>query len=778
MAHACPMAQTGPMTSARAAIPSRARTDLGSAHVFLTGGTGFVGQAVLERLLVDHPGTTISVLVRGRGTTGAEARLRQLTHKPVFREWRKAIGSDAADAQIAERVRIVDGDLGSVPTLPDDLDLVIHSASAVSFDPPINQAFDTNVGGAVNLYEAVRATGADPHVVHVSTCYVGGLKRGVQPEARLTHEVDWRAEFAAARAARDSVELASREPATLRRYIEAARARHGKEGPLAVSRAAEEARVAAVTAELIDAGRMRAQSLGWTDVYTLTKAFSERAAEELWGEDGHRLSVVRPAIIESALAHPFPGWIDGFKVADPLILAYGRGQLPEFPGLPDSILDLIPVDFVVNAILAAAANPPAASNPRYYHIASGASNPIPYHRMYENVHGYYTRHPMPKGDGVVAVPEWKFPGERKVARGLYLAEKKTALEEAVLRRMPVNDRSRQKQAELTKTRAGIASLRNFTELYRAYVSTEIIFDDSNARALNAALPAKLRADRGFDVERIDWEDYLQNVHFPAITEMTNVYRRRKQQEAAPVSTATPAPLPQRSDVLAVFDLEGTVLDSNIVAQYLWVRSSGFRKAAWPGEVVRLFGSVGTYLRAERRDRGEFIRAFLRNYAGMPVTRLRKIVARGSYRSTVLAHVKPDALRLIREHRAAGHRTVLVTGSIAQLAAPIAGLFDEVVGSAMHERDGTLTGYLAKPPLVDEARGAWLRQYAERHGIDLAASYGYGDSHADLRWLELLGNPNAVNPDSELSREAHRRQWRIHTWKRGAGAVLESAERSD
>ena len=70
---------------------------------------------------------------------------------------------------------------------------------------------------------------------------------------------------------------------------------------------------------------------------------------------------------------------------------------------------------------------------------------------------------------------------------------------------------------------------------------------------------------------------------------------------------------------------------------------------------------------------------------------------------------------------------------------------------MHDRDGILTGYLAKPPLVDEARAAWLRSYADEHGLDLAASYGYGDSHADLVWLELLGNPTAVNPDTQLVR---------------------------
>jgi hypothetical protein len=34
------------------------------------------------------------------------------------------------------------------------------------------------------------------------------------------------------------------------------------------------------------------------------------------------------------------------------------------------------------------------------------------------------------------------------------------------------------------------------------------------------------------------------------------------------------------------------------------------------------------------------------------------------------------------------------------------------------------------------------------------------------WLELLGNPHAVNPDTQLQREAQRRHWKIDKWKRG------------
>lgn len=743
-------------------VPTRAKTELGSAHVFVTGATGFVGQAVLERLLSAHPDTTITALVRGKGAQTADARLRQLLRKPVFASWRERVGQEEAERQWSERIRVIEGGLGRVPALPNELDVVIHSASTVSFDPPINEAFTTNVGGAKGLYEALLAAEANPHVVHVSTCYVGGLNKGIVPEGRLGHEVDWRFEFEAAKAAKERVELESREPARLERFIADARAAHGKTGPIAVANAAEAARAEWVDAELVAAGRLRAQSLGWTDVYTLTKAFAERAAEELWADTGHRLSVVRPAIIESALRHPFPGWIDGFKVADPLILAYGRGQLPEFPGLPDSILDLVPVDFVVNAILAAAANP--SDEPNYYHVASGASNPLPFHRMFENVRTYYRAHPMPDSDkGEIRVPDWKFRGERAFSRGVAIERKRVELEEFVLARRRLSDRTRAKQAELSKRRAGLKRLADFTALYRAYVQTEIIFDDTNLRALNAAIPATQRDDLGFDVEQIDWEHYLQQVHFPAITEMTNIFSRRRE-SSAPAEPKKPKPLPERSDVLAVFDLERTVVDSNIVFQYLWTRSAGFRRAALPGEVARLLAAVPGYLRAERRDRGEFIRAFLRRYAGMPLARLEKIVARPAYAAKLRSHASPAALARIAEHRAAGHRTVLVTGSIAMLAAPLADLFDEVVGSTMHVQDGVLTGYLAKPPLVDEARGAWLKQYAAAGGYDLSASYGYGDNHSDLGWLGLVGNPAAVNPDPELSREANRRQWPILSWK--------------
>src|SRR5699024_5723040 len=112
----------------------------------------------------------------------------------------------------------------------------------------------------------------------------------------------------------------------------------------------------------------------------------------------------------------------------------------------------------------------------------------------------------------------------------------------------------------------------------------------------------------------------------------------------------------------------------------------------------------------------------------------------------------------------GHRTMLVTGQIDVFVESLAPLFDVIQAGEMEKDEaGNWTGHLATSPLVDEARAAWLAQYAETNGLDLAASYGYGDTYADRPWLELVGHPTVVNPDAALYRFAKSKRWPIAEW---------------
>ncbi len=92
------------------------------------------------------------------------------------------------------------------------------------------------------------------------------------------------------------------------------------------------------------------------------------------------------------------------------------------------------------------------------------------------------------------------------------------------------------------------------------------------------------------------------------------------------------------------------------------------------------------------------------------------------------------------------------------------LNEELAAELGVDADGRATGYLATSPLVGESRAAWLRHYASLHGVDLAKSFAYADSHSDLPMLSSVGNPVAVSPDISLMRAAQRSQWSIVEWK--------------
>jgi fatty acyl-CoA reductase len=730
-------------------------------RVLITGVTGFLGSALFERLLADFPETRIVLLVRARYGSTAQARVDELIGGAVFRPLRERDGLDGLKGAVAERVEVLEGDVtGDLPDLPSDLDVVFHCAASVSFDPPIDQAFQTNLLGATHFYEAVARSGGHPHLVHVSTAYVAGSKKGVVPEQTLDHRIDWRAEAEAALAARQTVEEASRKPETLDRFMAKAQREHGRAGPLTVSAAAEERRQEWVTARLVQYGRARAQSLGWPDVYTFTKALGERATEDLAAENGLPLSIVRPSIVESALERPYPGWIDGFKMAEPIILAFGRGAIPEFPGIPESVADIIPVDLVVNALLAAAAHRPN-EEPRYYHVCSGSRNPLSYRRLYQLVREYFQAHPLPeRGRGTVKVPEWRFPGQRLVEKKLRTGEKLLDAADRIVTKLPRSDRVRKMVRRVDRERGRLEFVRRYADLYGAYVEAEVIYTDDRLLALYRSLPERDRSEFHFDARVVDWRRYLQDVHCPAITTVIRV-----------ITPARPEPevrvVPRQDGVLAVFDMEGTLIDSNVVESYLWLRLAELPREEWLPEVASVLRRLPRYVSAERRDRGEFLRRFYRRYEGASVDGLRRLVDE-HVAEMLLRRTSPAAIRRIRQHRAAGHRTVLITGALDAFVQPLGPLFDEIVSTKVATLDGQYTGYLEKPPLVGEARAAWLRSYAEGTGADLRRSYAYADSHSDLPLLRAVGNPVAVNPDVALFRVAHKRRWPVEDWRRIKG----------
>lgn len=738
---------------------------LAGKRILLTGVTGFVGEALLHRILEDLPETRVVVLVRRKGSLTAEARIEQLLGKPIFEGVREATGG--VSGLMAARIAVVEGDLTDPPELPRDLDVVIHCAGDVSFDPPIHVAFETNVLGTERLLKRLLSSSPGAHYVHVSTAYVSGRRRGAIPEGPVEHETDWRTEARWGLAMRDRIEEASRSPSVLARLRKQAEREHGRAGPITTAQDAERRRREWVEKKLVAAGGERAHSLGWTDVYTFTKAMGERVVEEIGAS--MPVTILRPSIIESALRSPHPGWIEGFKMAEPLILAYGRGEIPEFPASADAICDIVPVDHVVNATLAAAAHPPEPGKPAYFHVASGSRNPLTYSRLYELVRGYFDAHPFDMSErGAVRLPVWAFPGGERVDRLLTMSERAHKVADYLVTHAPRGARIRKWAREVDQMRRRLEFLRRYMDLYRPYTETELVFTDDRTMELFASLDPEDRELFPFDTSVFDWKHYLVDVHCPSVTDSMRKYdviRRRRGRSTPTVAKE----LPEGQDIIAAFDMDGTLLSSNVVETYLWLRLPELDRTGRMREIAGLLRRLPGYLAAERKDRGGFLRSVYRRYEGADLAELERIV--DEYLAQhVLERVSAAAVRRIRAHRAAGHHTVLITGAIRPLTRPLRPLFDEIVAAELEVNErGRCTGFLAGPPLVGESRAAWLRRYADRGGFDLSKSYAYADSHSDLPMLRAVGRPVAVSPDVHLWREARKGRWPIEDWRTSSAA---------
>ena len=86
-------------------------------------------------------------------------------------------------------------------------------------------------------------------------------------------------------------------------------------------------------------------------------------------------------------------------------------------------------------------------------------------------------------------------------------------------------------------------------------------------------------------------------------------------------------------------------------------------------------------------------------------------------------------------------------------------FDGAIGSTCEIVDGVYTGKSLRAA-HGEGKAAATRELAASEGIDLASSTAYSDSHTDIPFLEVVGNPVAVNPDKELRRVAVERGWPV------------------
>ena len=513
--------------------------------ILITGATGFLGKPVVAKILTDLPDIKrIYLLVRSRTNpngkvSSAANRLEdEFFTSSVFARLRRIHG-DAFDNWIREKVHAVDGDLncerlgmstGIYQKLQNEVQIFINSGGLVKFDPPIDMSLHSNVIGAKHAVEFVQGCN-DAVLLHVSTAYVCGTKPGRFPEelhppyevyaqkmadesgGKIPDSLEAEIEdvLQIAEKIRAEADESSRDDQFRREVLKQVGSE--QESSDDYRRQYESTREKWIEQRLVDEGLKRAQSRGWNDTYTYMKALGEQMVAKTRGD--LPVAIIRPSIIESSLEDPQPGWLDGLRMADPLIVGFGKGRLPDFPAEPDIILDIIPVDFVVNAILIVAKQTYQRRGIEVYHVATGSQNPLYFRDIVDASHDHFVKYPMLDSGKPIPPPIWKYPGleefQRKLSRKLGALKAASQLLDLIPLRW-----SRQRNRRIAVIQNALEGLQYYIRIYGPYTRLNFEFETSKIGQLFASLTASDQRRFGLDISQFDWQHYLQNIHIPGI----------------------------------------------------------------------------------------------------------------------------------------------------------------------------------------------------------------------------------------------------------------------
>ena len=751
---------------------------LSGKRIAITGSTGFLGTALVERLLRGVPDCELVLLVRPNRRNSAQRRVeREILRNDAFDTLRSQWG-DEFDAICEQRISVVSGDVTNegLGLSEDDrhlftsCDVVIHSAATVSFDSPLDSSIEINLLGPNRIIQLLKDMEVRPHLVAVSTCYVAGNRRGAANEELLAGtpfqvDVDWRAEVDAARRTRTDLDARSRIPEELSNFNKGAREELGAAGLPMLAAKTEQLRVSWVNDQMVEAGRSRATSLGWPDVYTYSKALGETALVEL--HDDIPVSIVRPSIIESAWSQPSPGWIRGFRMAEPLIVSFAKGELNTFPGYPEGIIDVIPVDMVAAAIIAVAAKGPA-EEPEVFQVASGSTNPLQFKKLLNTAMEWFGENPVYDANGhPTASTEWKYAGSSGLEEQLHRVVKAFDVAAKVINRLPIRGEN-SFTSKFAERRQNLDQIKGYVDIYGAYGKCEALYGIERTLSLWNSLPLEDQEEFGFDPSVIDWHHYITEVHLPTVVIQARVKTTPEKRSGPSRSERLRTAVLDPGRHFAAFDLENTLIASNVVESYAWLATRHLSPKKRFEFALRTLTETPGLWRRDKRDRTDFLRYFYQRYKGAPLKQLERDAAE-MLSDLILIKSFPAGLRRVRAHRAAGHQTVLITGALDIAVEPLRPLFDHIIAAKIDRKDGKLTGEMLDVPPTGEVRAQLMVDWAEENGLDPQQGVAYADSASDLPMLEAVGYPVAVNPETRLVTIAERRGWLTENWPKTAGA---------
>ncbi|XP_055596672.1 putative fatty acyl-CoA reductase CG5065 [Uranotaenia lowii] len=276
--------------------------------VFLTGGTGFMGKVLIEKLLRSCPEVRrIYVLMRCKKGKTPEARVQEMTNNPFFACLKKQ------DPTALKKLVPVYGDCMKLRLgmSPEDIQrlqsvaIVFHLAASVRFNDPLKDAILTNVLSTREMFEICLGLPALEAVVHVSTAFSNPEQK--QMEERLYQpKADWK------------------------RMLECA---------------------LKFDSQMLNILTEKITNFA-PNTYTFTKGLAEQVCKDY--QNQLPLVIFRPSVVVNTIDEPIVGWIDNFNGPSGMLVGAGTGVVRTSLMPIDNRLNTIPADISIKGLILAA----------------------------------------------------------------------------------------------------------------------------------------------------------------------------------------------------------------------------------------------------------------------------------------------------------------------------------------------------------------------------------------------------------------------------------------
>jgi long-chain acyl-CoA synthetase len=541
------------------------RAQLDGARLLVLGGTGFLGKIFWVMMLARFPSVgRIYLLVRKSKTKTSEERFWAEVAKSECLDPLRTIHGDGFEAFLKEKIVPIDGDVslencGIAPALLNEIkgtiDAVVNVAGVVDFNPPLDEAIETNAFGAQNLVALSKALGNAP-LMHTSTCYVVGNRDGLileempgerfpfpraeelgrelwTPDGEIADCLDLIAQ------AKSRCEDAFRQSEFMHRATKNLMRRGEPTVGAPLESELKSVKRKYVSDRLVEAGLERATHWGWPNIYTYTKSIGE----QIIARAGIPFTIARPACCESTIEFPFPGWNEGIGTSAPIIFLAMKGH-HQLLG-KDAILDFIPADVVTAGMIVTLAELIEGTAKPVYQYGASDVNPGTSERFGELIGLYKRKYFQRTGKGnpfvnflqqhfepaIVELDRFNAVGPGAIARVSKTMAK-------MLRSAP--GPAAKPGRAVAKALEGVARQEEkidfILQLFAPFtLDQKGPFSCANTHAAYARLSPEDRAALPWYPEKIDWADYWMNQHMPAMEKRVLPWMEQKyKKELAPL----------------------------------------------------------------------------------------------------------------------------------------------------------------------------------------------------------------------------------------------------